>query len=305
MNRSPVFLAWFLLILLTLIWGSSFILIKIGLRSFSGGEVGALRIILASIFLLPLSLPRIKHITKRQWLLLGTIGMFGSLFPSFLFAIAQTQIPSSIAGILNALTPLFTLLIGIILFQQRTNMQTLTGIFIGLIGCIVLILAGQQPGLKSVSWYALLVVAATIFYGANLNIIKFKIHDLTSRTISSISLLIVGPAALVYLLAFTPFLENVQKPQSLTSFGAVAVLGIVGTAIALIIFNQLVKITSPVFTSSVTYLIPLVAVSWGLLDGERLLPGHYLGLALIIFGVYLSTYRQRARAKALENATLK
>jgi drug/metabolite transporter (DMT)-like permease len=187
-----------------------------------------------------------------------------------------------------------------LMFAQRTNSQTLAGIFIGLAGCTILILTGQEPGLNNISWYALLVVAATIFYGANLNIIKFRIHDLTSRTISSVSLLIVGPAALSYLLLFTPFIENVQQAQALPSLGAVALLGILGTAIALILFNQLVKLTSPVFTSSVTYLIPMVAVFWGILDGETLRAGHYIGLALIIFGVYLSTYMQRQAAKKMK-----
>jgi len=297
MNDSPKLLAWVLLGILALIWGSSFILIKVGLTSFSAGEVGAMRIVFASLFLLPVSLPRVRQIRRRQWLLLLIIGFFGSLIPSFLFATAQTRIPSSIAGILNALTPLFTLIIGMSFFSQKTTPRTLAGIFIGFAGSMVLILSGSESGWSGINWYALFVVCATIFYGANLNIIKFQIEDLTSRAITSISLLLVGPAALVYLLGWTPFLDHVGSPEAAMPLLAIATLGIVGTAIALILFNQLVKITSPVFTSSVTYLIPIVAVFWGLLDGEELLSGHYVGLALIIAGVYLSTYRQRVQQK--------
>ncbi len=299
MSDSPKLLAWLLLGVLALIWGSSFILIKIGLTAFSAGEVGALRIAFASLFLLPFSLPRVRQIRRKQWFWLGVVGMFGSLIPSFLFAIAQTRIPSSVAGILNALTPLFTLIIGMVFFTQRSHIRTVTGIIIGFAGCLVLIMSGTEHGPGAINWYALFVVCATVFYGANLNIIKFRIHELTSRTITSISLLIAGPAAITYLLLFTPFTTHVSQPEALNPLMAVAALGIVGTAFALILFNQLVKITSPVFTSSVTYLIPMVAVFWGLLDGERLLPGHFLGLGLIICGVYLSTYRQRRMAKKM------
>lgn len=299
MNESPNWIAWLLLGILALIWGSSFILIKTGLQAFSAGEVGAMRIAFASVFLLPVSLPRLRLIQRRQWVLLAVVGLFGSLIPSFLFAAAQTEINSSIAGILNALTPLFTLIIGMLFFTQRASRDTLLGILIGFAGSVVLIASGSEDGLQGVNWYGLLVVCATIFYGANLNLIKFRITELNSRTITSVSLLIVGPAAVAYLLFFTPFVSHIQDPATHVSLMAVAALGIVGTAIALILFNQLVKITSPVFTSSVTYLIPIVAVFWGLIDGEQLTAGHYLGLGLIIGGVYLSTYRQRRQAKKL------
>ncbi len=297
MSETPKPIAWLLLLILSLIWGSSFILIKYGLVAFSAGEVGALRIAFASLFLLPVSLPKLSKIKRRHWLLLGVVGLSGSLIPAFLFAAAQTRIPSSLAGILNALTPLFTMLIGLSFFQQRTTRRIWTGIFIGLLGSVVLLLAGSSDGYLGVNWYALLVVAATIFYGANLNIIKFMIPDLTSRTITSISLLIVGPAAIVYLLFFTKFLVHVGQEEALTSLMAIGALGILGTAIALILFNQLVKITTPVFTSSVTYIIPVVAVFWGLIDGEQLFPGHYAGLLLIITGIYLSSSRRRQTKK--------
>lgn len=296
MIKNTNLLAWGLLLILALIWGSSFILIKRGLDVFSAGEVGAIRIISASLFLLPFALNRLKLLRKRHWLLLLCVGMFGSFLPAFLFAKAQTNLPSSVAGILNALTPLFTMILGALFFTQRFNARTIIGLLVGFLGTLALILAGSGGEIAEFNFYALYVILATIFYGANLNLIKFKIPDLTARTITSISLMIVGPLATVYLFSFTGFIHKVQHAEgAMFSLGAVVTLGVLGTAIALILFNQLVKITSPIFTSSVTYLIPIIAVLWGILDGEELYPGHYVGLFLIILGVYLSNLSRKPR----------
>ncbi|ELR71436.1 Permease of the drug/metabolite transporter (DMT) superfamily [Fulvivirga imtechensis AK7] len=296
MNKNTNLLAWWLLLILALIWGSSFILIKRGLDVFSAGEVGALRIISASVFLLPFALNSLKHVRKRHWLFLFSVGMFGSFLPAFLFAKAQTNLPSSVAGILNALTPLFTMILGAIFFTQRFSARTIIGLLVGFLGTLALILAGSGGEVAEFNFYALYVILATIFYGTNLNLIKFKIPDLNARTITSISLLIVGPLAVVYLVLFTDFIHKVQHAEgAILSLTAVVTLGVLGTAIALILFNQLVKITSPVFTSSVTYLIPIIAVLWGILDGENLYPGHYTGLVLIILGVYLSNRTRKPR----------
>ncbi len=286
MNKQQSFLAWGLLITLAIIWGSSFILIKKALNVYSAGEVGALRIVSAFLFLLPFAIRSLKKVERRHWPLLFSVGMFGSLLPSFLFATAQTRIPSSVAGILNALTPLFTLVLGASLFEQKITLKKLAGVVLGFVGSGALIFAGSE-GSIDFNYYALFVVLATIFYGANLNLIKFKI--LSARVITSISLSIVGPAALAYLIFFTPFTTKTGVLEgSYLALGAVSLLGILGTAIALILFNQLVKITSPLFTSSVTYIIPVIAVVWGLIDDESLYFGHYLGMALITTGVYLA-----------------
>lgn len=288
MNKQQSFLAWGLLITLAIIWGSSFILIKKALNVYSAGEVGALRIVSAFLFLLPFGIRSLKKVERRHWPLLFSVGMFGSLLPSFLFATAQTRIPSSVAGILNALTPLFTLVLGASLFQQKITLRKLAGVVLGFVGSGALIFAGSE-GSIDFNYYALFVVLATVFYGANLNLIKFKIPDLSARVITSISLSIVGPAAMAYLIFFTPFTSKIGVQEgSYLALGAVSLLGILGTAIALILFNQLVKITSPLFTSSVTYIIPVIAVVWGLIDDESLYFGHYLGMALITIGVYLA-----------------
>lgn len=167
-------------------------------------------------------------------------------------------------------------------------MKTFLGVVLGFVGSAILIFAGSEGGIQFNS-YGLLVVLATIFYATNLNLIKYKLAELSALTITSLSLSIAGPLALVYLLCFTPFTEKVGVVEgSYFSLLAVVVLGVLGTAIALILFNKLVKITSPIFTSSVTYIIPVVAVVWGLIDGERLYFGHYLGMVFIVLGVYFS-----------------
>ena len=175
MNRirnNPVILAWFLLIVLSFIWGSSFILMKKGLVVFSAGEVGAIRILSASIVLLPLSLPKVKKLKKKQWHILFISGLVGSFLPAFLFATAQTEIESSITGILNALTPLFVLILGVLFFDQSINIRGIIGIILGLLGTSFLIFSNQQGLFYKINLFALLIVLATFFYGTNLNIIK-------------------------------------------------------------------------------------------------------------------------------------
>ncbi|MEM7109118.1 MAG: DMT family transporter [Bacteroidota bacterium] len=284
-NRNV--LAWGLLLLLALIWGSSFILIKKGLLIYSALEVGAIRIVAAYLFLIPMALQSIKKTEKKHWRFLFTVGLFGSFLPAFLFAIAQTQIQSSLAGILNALTPLFTMLLGLVLFSQRFTIKLALGLLLGFLGSVVLVFVGERDEIVF-NVYALLVVLATLFYAANLNLIKFKLRDASSKAITSLSLFLVGPIALIHLLFNTDFIATTLSVKgAYLALGALSILGILGTAIALLLFNQLVKITSPIFTSSVTYIIPIVAVAWGLADGERLFLGHYAGMGLIIVGVYM------------------
>jgi drug/metabolite transporter (DMT)-like permease len=159
---------------------------------------------------------------------------------------------------------------------------------IALVGTLILILSGKGGFLEDINYYAILVVLATIFYGLNLNIIKYYMADLKALTITSVSLLIVSPMALTVLFGFTPFLEHMQYSEGAwQAFGYICILGIVGTALALIVFNNLVQMTNPLFTSSVTYIIPLVAVFWGILDGENLYTLHYIGMVGILIGVYL------------------
>jgi drug/metabolite transporter (DMT)-like permease len=281
--------ALILLILLALIWGTSFILMKRGLEVFSAGELGSLRVAAASIFLLPVAVVKLKELYARHYFKLFASGMMGIFFPAFLFALAQTELESSVTGIMNSLTPICTLLIGVFFFQQKFRRASMLGIIIGLAGTVILILANSGWSIGGVNLFALLVIFACLFYATNVNYIKYKITDLGALTITSVSLLLIGPLALAYLFGFTDFTHKMETHKGAwTAFGYIMLLGFMSTSLATILFNKLVKITSPLYTSSVTYLIPLVAVLWGLFDGERLYAGHFAGMAAIIGGVYLA-----------------
>lgn len=284
-NRSRAVL---LLLILSVIWGSSFILIKWALQSLSPLQVGAVRILAASVFLSPLAILKLKKLTRKSVGLLLLIGVVGSLGPAFLFAVAQTQLPSSLTGVLNALTPLFVIIMGALFFGKKILPATVLGIVVGFVGTSILILGGSADGIGAVNAYALLVVMATIMYGVNLNTIKYYLSEIDALTITSVSLLMVGPLAAGVLFS-TDFVVRVSgNPEAIEGLIYVSLLGVVGTAIALILFNYMVKITDPVFASSVTYLIPIVAIVWGVLDGERLFPIHFVGIALTLLGVWLA-----------------
>lgn len=278
-----------LLIVLTLIWGTSFILIKLGLRVFAPNEVGALRVTAAGLFLLPAALVRIKELTKDHYWKLFLSGMMGIFIPAFLFATAQTRMDSSVAGMLNTLTPIFTLIIGSLIFKQKFRTLAIIGILLGFIGAIVLMFARSGGELGAINVFALLIVIACVFYACNLNFIKYKITDLNALTITSVSVLLISPLAIVYLLGFTEFTTKLSSVEGAwKACGFIVLLGVMSTAIATFLFNRLVKISTPLFASSVTYLMPIVAVGWGLLAGESLGLGHFIGMAAVIGGVYLA-----------------
>lgn len=282
---------WALLLILSLIWGSSFILIKRGLEVFSPGEVGAYRIVAAATFLLPLSLPRLKKLNRKQVENLIIIGLLGSFIPAFLFPTAQTRLSSSLTGVLNALTPLFVVIIGALFFSSKITRRNALGLVIAFIGVLILITLKEGSGLDSftgINAYALFVILACICYGFNLHLIKTRFESLKSIEITALSLLMVLPLALIYLMAGTQFSYKLASHAGAwEALGFVTLLGVMGTALALIMFNVMVKKSSPIFASSVTYLIPVVAIFWGVLDGEVLLFGHYIGIVAVIAGVWV------------------
>jgi drug/metabolite transporter (DMT)-like permease len=282
---------WILLVVLTLIWGSSFILIKRGLEVFSPGEVGAYRMVAAASLLLPLSLPRLRQLSKAQVKNLLITGMLGSFIPAFLFPIAQTQLSSSLTGVLNALTPLFVVLSGALFFNTSITKRNGIGLVIAFLGVLVLVTfkeGGGWDSLSQINAYALYVIAACICYSFNLHFIKARFTKLKSIEISSISLLMILPFALIYLFGGTQFsYKMATHPDAWEALGYVTLLGMVGTATALVLFNIMIKNASPFFASLVTYTIPIVAIMWGVLDGEVLLLGHYFGIAAVILGVWV------------------
>ncbi len=278
-----------LLILLALIWGTSFILIKQGLKVFAPTEVGALRVTAAFLFLLPIGLIKFKDLKPGDWFKLMVSGFMGIFIPAFLFAIAQTKIESSVAGILNTLSPLFTMIMGAIFFQLRFKGYDIAGIIVGFGGSLILMLARSGGAISGINFYALLVVLACALYGINLNWVKAKLLHLGSLTITSVGLLFIGPLAATYLFAFSGFTNKMQEVTGAwTALGFVVLLGVMSTSIATVIFNKLVKLTTPLFASSVTYIMPIVSVMWGMLDGESLYIGHFIGMIFIIGGVWLA-----------------
>jgi len=282
--------AWLILIVLSLIWGSSFILIKKSLLVFNPDELGSLRITIAFLSLLPVAILNIGKIDKSKIPVLVFIGFSGSLLPSFLFAIAETQLSSSITGAINALTPIFVVLVGIAFFHQKIKPFNAVGIAIGFIGTLIMLLAASGFDQSGFNYYALYVVAATIMYGINVNLIKAYLPNLKAIQITAFSLFLSSPFCVGYLLFFTEFTEKIGMADGYwTAFSFVTILGIVGTAIALILFNKLIQISSPLFASSVTYLIPVVAIFWGLIDQEVLTMYHYMGIGIILGGVYLAS----------------
>ncbi len=298
MQKSPL-LAWILLLILAFIWGSSFILIKKGLVGLTPEEVGSLRIVSASLFLLPSALKRFHTIDKSRLIFFLSVGLLGSLVPSFLFAIAQTQLESAITGVLNGLVPIFTILIALIIFKQKQTNKVYLGVLIGFIGTAILITAGNGNSFSSINSYAFLVVLATICYASNLNLIKQKLNDVHAVTVTSVSLLLVGPLATVYLFGFTDFWPKLMTVEGtgLATF-YICLLGILGTAIALIIFNKVLQMKDALFASSVTYIIPVFAVMWGVLDGEKLYLWHYIGMLAVGLGVYIANTSRTAHKKA-------
>ncbi|MEM9338329.1 MAG: DMT family transporter [Bacteroidota bacterium] len=297
--QRPSLLAWILLIILALIWGSSFILIKKGLVGLSSQEVGSLRIVAAFIFMLPAGIKRFKSVRgqkKMPYLLLA--GLLGSLIPSLLFATAQTELESSVTGVLNALTPIFTILIAFLIFKQKQSRTVFFGVMVGFLGTAILITAGEKGGMSSINGVAFLVVLATICYASNLNLIKRYLNEINAVTVTSVSLLLVGPIASIHLFGFTDFMEKLSGGGDVyLPILYICILGVLGTAIALVIFNKMLQMTTPLFASSVTYIIPMIAVVWGVLDGEQLYLMHYVGMLAVGLGVYIANSNRAAYKK--------
>ncbi len=279
-------LKWTLLFVLALIWGSSFILIKKGLMGLSPYQLGALRITFTALFLLIIGFRSLTEIKQYQWKYIIITALFGTFLPAFLFAIAETKVSSSICSILNSLTPLNTLLIGIIAFGLTFKRSQFIGVVIGLLGTAILIYNGKQESTENYS-YTILVIIAAICYGLNVNLIKKYLSDVKPLSITTGNFSVMLIPALIVLFS-TNFLEIVHLPATQHSMLFIMILGILGTGIANILFFKLIQISSPVFASSVTYLIPIVAFFWGLIDNEMLTPFQFLGAFIILIGVFLA-----------------
>lgn len=281
-------LKWVYLITLALIWGSSFILIKKGLVGLTPMQLGSLRIIFAALFLLLIGFKSLAKIPHFQWKYIALTATLGTFIPAFLFSIAQTQLDSSVSAILNSLTPLNTMILGGIAFGLSFKRSQVFGVIIGLIGTFLLIINGALNHPEQNYYYAILIIIASICYATNVNLIKKYLSDLSPLSITTGNFLVLlFPALLV--LFFSGFFDVIAVEGVQHSVLYIIILGVVGTGIANLIFFKIIQISSPVFATSVTYLIPVVAFSWGLLDNETLTIVQFLGAFIILFGVYLSS----------------
>lgn len=286
---------WFqftVLLSLAFIWGSSFMLIKIGLKSFDSVQVATLRISFASLVLLPYSIRYLKSIRRKDLKSLLIAGFLGSLLTAILFSTAQTRIDSALAGMLNSLTPVFTLIVGLLFYKTKFKVSQLIGILLGMLGALGLMTSGKSISFESVNAYAFLIVLATFLYGLNINEVKAYLTHLSGIQITALSFFFIGPVALGYFL-LSDMQAATQNENWLMHLGAIALLGVLGTAIAMLAMNTLIRYTSAVFASSVTYIIPVFAIIWGFLDGELITAFHLVFMVVILLGVYLIN-RQRA-----------
>ncbi len=292
---SETLKSWLLLILLSCVWGSSFVLIKIGLFDGNGevrlpaDQLGALRVAFAFLALIPILIGSLKYLNKNNFIFLLIAGICGNGLPAFLFAYAETTLNSSITGMLNSLVPLFTIIIGAIFFSFKIKKIHLIGIAVAVLGTFLIVqekLVGVTiTGAMLLPFLALIL--ATMCYATSLNVIKYKLVEVKSTAITALSFFMISPIAVGYLLS-TDFISRIQTQENiLPGVGAILVLAIVGTATAVLLFNKLIKMSSPIFASSVTYFIPIVAIIIGWIIGESISLLQLLGMGVLIVGVLI------------------
>ena len=278
---------WVLLIIIALTWGSSFILIKKSLLAFTPYQIGAFRVAVSGIVLAFVGIPALRKMDRKTLFWVALTGFFGNFLPMFLFPLAQTRVSSSLAGILDSLVPIFVLVFGFFLFGIKSKKLQVFGAIIGFLGAAMLMFFSEANSEESNIFYGLLVVLATACYAVAALIIKERLHHVRSMDLSG-AVFSVWMFPSILILIFSGFFTNFQNtPQILESLGYLSILTVMGTAIAIILYYKLIQITTPVFASSVTYLLPIIAVIWGLLDGESFSLWYVIGGLLILWGIYL------------------
>lgn len=284
-NKKSTLIIFLSILGLALIWGSSFILVKKSLIHYSALQVGALRICAASLFFIPIFLKRFKYMEKKHISSFLLTGLTGNLIPAMLFAIAGQHLSSALSGMLNAFTPLFTLFIGIAFFAQPFIWKQMTGILVGLLGCLGLLFAGQGFNIDF-NIHGLWVVLATLLYGINMHLVKTRLSDMHPLTSTAGIFMVIGPLALIVLI-YTGFFSLPLDEEHLWSFISAIALGLFGSAVGMLAFNQIIKWTSAIIASSVTYMIPIVALGWGFVDGEAIYLLQVVSMFVLLAGIYL------------------
>ena len=294
-NMKNQYVKWLYLAILSLVWGSSYILIKWGLVALTPLQLGSLRLLITTIVLLMVGYRSLIGLSKYHLKWLVITGYIGTFFPAFLFAFAQQYIDSAIAAILNALTPLLTIIFGLLFFRIDILKKQYFGVGIGLLGSIGLVWGGLQTASNINPIYTLLILAASCCYAINIHFIKIHLVQVGVMAITLGNFVFMAPAALVVLICsdfFTP--QTLSHPEIYPAIGYITILALAGSAFAKYLFNKFVKITSAVFASSVTYTLPVVALFWGVYDGEVITQFQLLSTAVILVGVYLSHTKKAA-----------
>jgi drug/metabolite transporter (DMT)-like permease len=278
---------------LSIIWGSSFVLMKEGLTALSAYQVASLRMLFSGLVLLPFAISAFKKIPKEKMGIVFLAGFIGNFIPAYLFCIAETNIDSSLAGILNSLTPLFTILVGLSFFNTTINKQKMIGVIIGFIGLCLLFAAGKNISFQNLG-FASLVLVATFFYGLNVNVVGKYLKNIRAIDIVSVAFafLIIPSALILYISGY--FSMSFDNPHFQQATLASIVLGVIGTSIASILFYMLIKRSTIVFASMVTYGIPVIAVAWGVYFGESISLLQVGSLLIILAGVYIVNKPQQA-----------
>ena len=284
---------WFYLAILSLIWGSSFILIKKGLVGLTSFQVASLRIIFAATVIFLYSYNSLKKIPRESWKWILITAYTGTFFPVYLISYGQTEIESGLASIITTVTPINTLIIGIIFFSLTFSIKQLLGLFIGLVGAVLLLYEASETNLNSNIYFSFFIYLTTVGYAASVNLIKKYLTNIPPEAVTAGIFLSISPPAII-VLYFSDFTDlNFQDPLILKSIFFVLVLGVFGSAIAQTLFNKFVKISSPIFASAVTYTMPVVAIFWALIDGEILSIMQFFATAIILIGVYLVNKRKQ------------
>ena len=283
---------WGTLVILSLIWGSSYILIKKGLTGLTPIQLGSLRVIVTTIIIAPIGYQKIKHIPKQKMKWVALSAFVGSFFPAYLFAFAETEISSSITAVMVSLTPLFTLLISVFVFGEELLKKQVFGVLIGFTGIIVLI--NNELFASSFNiLYIMFIVLAAFCYAINANVLKYKLSNIPALGIVFMSFLFMFiPAFIILCFSDFPFSDFTSDPLIIESIIYIVILALFGTAIAKVLYIKLIAISTPVFSVSTTYLMPVVAIFWGLLDGEEFKLTQFTGTAIILLGVYLVTKKK-------------
>lgn len=294
-SKSPA-QAWILLLLVALTWGTSFILIKKSLLTFSVTEVAAGRLFLASLFFVPIMIASRRQIPRDRFPYILVSALTGYIIPAFLFALAGTKLNSSLSGMLNSLSPLCTLVIGVLFFAQPRRPLQIMGILLGLLGSCFLIFSKGTGTLNVADPYAFLILTATFLYGININTISKQLSHLPSLAMTAWTFAFTGPISFIILFT-TDFFQKITTAENIQPSATLLALGVIGSGLASVMFNRIVQLASGLFAASVTYLIPIVAISWGIFDGERVSFQQYVGMGIILAGIYLVNRRERVAPK--------